>query len=231
MNHCNLPLNNALKLVAFLSAIVFFNASADSNETRMKFIKAGLVDVKSIDSSIQVDLVNSDPKKNYFRENFYNGLTKAYLQEEIVVKLSKAQAILRSKKTAYSLLILDAARPRSVSRRMYEKMKGTKFEKFVANPQKGSLHNYGVAVDLTIVDAKGDELDMGFTPFRKSTIEIYWQYAKIKLGFNLTDTQINNRKLLADTMVAAGFIPLSFEWWHFNGMSKHDAIQRYKLVE
>ena len=100
-------------------------------------------------------------------------MTKAYLQKEVAVKLSKAQAILRSRKTACSLLIVDAARPRSISRWMYEKMKGTKFEKYVANPEKGSLHNYGIAVGITIVDAKGAELDMGFTPSRKSTLELY----------------------------------------------------------
>ncbi len=48
----------------------------------------------------------------------------------------------------------------------------------VANPAKGSMHNYGIAVDLTIVDNTGTELDMGFTPFRKSTLELYWMYAK-----------------------------------------------------
>lgn len=67
--------------------------------------------------------------------------------------------------------------------------------------------------------------------FRESTIEIYWLYAKQKLGFKLTNKQKNNRKLLSDTMVKAGFIPLSYEWWHFNGMSKTDARRRYKIIE
>ena len=114
---------------------------------------------------------------------------------------------------------------------MYEQMKGTKFEKFVANPEKGSMHNYGIAVDITIVDEKGRELDMGFSPFRKNTLELYWLYAKKKVGFKLTDAQKNNRRLLADTMVSAGFIPLSFEWWHFNGMPKDEARRRFKIIE
>ena len=222
---------NLTYLIIFISVFLIFGDLANANEIEMKFIQAGLVDVNSIDNTIQVDLVNSDPKKNYFRVNFYNGLNKAYIRKEVAVKLSKAQKILRSKKSGYSLLILDAARPRSVSRRMYEQMKGTKFEKFVANPDKGSMHNYGISVDITVVDAAGKELDMGFSPFRKSTIEIYWQYAKKKLGFNLTDRQRKNRELLSDTMVKAGFIPLSFEWWHFNGMAKADARKRYKIIE
>jgi D-alanyl-D-alanine dipeptidase len=48
---------------------------------------------------------------------------------------------------------MDAGRPRSVAKRMHAKMKGTRFEKHVANPNKGSMRNYGIAVDVTIVDA------------------------------------------------------------------------------
>ena len=218
-------------LFGFISLFLCTGAAAQVNSIEKKFIDAGLVDVHSIDNTIQVDLVNSDPKKNYFREDYYNGLSKAYLRKEVAKKLSRAQKILKSKHPEYSLLILDAARPRSVSRLMYKKMKGTKFEKFVANPEKGSMHNYGIAVDITIVNEAGKELDMGFSPFRKSTLVIYWLYAKKKLGFNLTIAQRKNRKLLKDSMVGAGFIPLSFEWWHFNGMTKSEARKRFKIIE
>ena len=222
---------NLIYLIAFISVFPLIGAFAYANEIEMKFIKAELVDVNDIDSTIQVDLVNSDPKKNFFRQNYYNGLGKAYLRKEIAIKLSDAQKILKTRHPGYSLLILDAARPRSVSRLMYEKMKGTKFEKYVANPNKGSMHNYGIAVDITIVDENGQELDMGFSPFRKSTIEIYWQFAKMKLGFNLNEEQIENRKLLSETMISAGFLPLSHEWWHFNGMPKDLARKKYQIIE
>jgi len=202
-----------------------------ANEIEKIFLKAGLVYVNIIDSSIKVDLVNSSPDKNYFRENYYDGLRKAYLQREVAIKLSRAQKILKIKRNDYSLLISDAARPRSVSQKMYDKMKGTKFEKFVANPKKGSMHNYGIAVDITIVDNYSEELDMGFNPFRRSTIELYWAYAKKKIGMKLTQEQKNNRKLLADVMIKAGFIPLSFEWWHFNGIPKAEARRKYRIIE
>lgn len=119
---------NLIYIIVFISVFPFFGDLAYANEVEMKFIKVGLVDVNDIDSTIQVDLVNSDPKKNFFRENYYNGLSKAYLRKEIAIKLSKAQKILKTRHPGYSLLILDATRPRSVSRLMYEKMKGTKFE-------------------------------------------------------------------------------------------------------
>lgn len=218
---------------ALLTSVLFLfiAASVIANEVENKFIKAGLVDVNSIDSSIQVDLVNSDPKKNYFRENYYNNLNKAYLRKKIAERLSHAQKILKSQNESLSLLILDAARPRSVSKQMYDKMKGTSFERFVANPVKGSMHNYGIAVDITIADTDGNELDMGFTPFRKSMVELYWMYLKKKIGFALSEIQKNNRKLLSDVMVKAGFIPLSFEWWHFNGLPKAEARKKYRIIE
>jgi len=228
------PIMPRLRIFLFQCTILLgllFPSLGQSNEIENKFIDAGLVDINTIDHSIQVDLVNSDPKKNYFREDYYEGLTRAYLRKEVALKLLKAQKILKAKYPGYSLLILDAARPRSVSKLMYEKMKGTKFEKYVADPKNGSMHNYGIAVDITIVDEKGQELDMGFTPFRKNTLEIYWQFIKMKMSSKLTKEQAANRKFLSDTMKSAGFLPLSHEWWHFNGMPKDEARKRYKIIE
>ncbi|MBF0235810.1 MAG: M15 family metallopeptidase [Desulfamplus sp.] len=218
--------------IFLLSAVLVFIASTTchANETEKKFIEAGLVDIHTIDESIKIDLVNSDPDKNYFRENFYNGLNKAYLRREVAKKLSLAQKHLKSNHPECSILIMDAARPRSVSQLMYDKMKGTKFEKFVANPDRGSMHNYGIAVDVTIVDGNNKEIDMGFTPFYKSNFSIYWGYAKIKM-FDLSEAQRKNRKLLSTIMKKAGFFPLSYEWWHFNGMPKDEARKSYKIIE
>ena len=210
--------------------LVHFSSYCQANEVEKKFIKVGLIDVQVVDKSIKVDLVNSDPKKNYFRENFYNGLNKAYLREEIAVKLSLAQKNLKSEFPHYSILIMDAARPGNVSQLMYDKMKGTKFEKYVADPKKGSMHNYGIAVDVTIVDGDDKEIDMGFTPFYKSDFSIYWGYAKLKV-FNVSDTQKENRALLSKVMKKVGFIPLSYEWWHFNGMPKEEARIMYRIIE
>jgi D-alanyl-D-alanine dipeptidase len=109
-------------------------------------------------------------------------------------------------------------------------MKGTRFEKFVANPKRGSMHNYGIAVDVTIVDGSNREIDMGFTPFYKSSLSIYWGYAKLKM-FGLSEPQKHNRKLLSIVMKKAGFFPLSYEWWHFNGMPKDEARKKYAIIE
>lgn len=218
-------------LLVIFCLLQFITSVVSGNEVESKFIAAGLVDVHSVDDSILVDLVNSDADKNFFEEDFYQGLEKAYLRAEVARKLSDAQSLLKKKFPECSLLILDAARPRSVSRKMYEKLKGTQWEKFVANPETGSMHNYGIAVDITIVDGLGEELDMGFTPFRKSRLELYWAYLKKKMGFDLTDEQKKNRELLKRVMISSGFFPLSHEWWHFNGMSKKEARKRYSIIE
>ena len=113
-------------IILNLSIGILYPSYCLSNSVEEKFIKAGLVDISKIDKTIKVDLVNSDPKNNFFRVNYYNGLNKAYLRKPVAEKLSKAQEILKEKQPTYSLQILDAARPRSVSKAMYEKMKGNK---------------------------------------------------------------------------------------------------------
>ena len=202
-----------------------------ANDLEDKFIAAGLVDVQQVAPDVKVDLVNSDADKNFFEEDFYGDLNKAYLRQPVADRIARAQKILEARHPGHSLQILDAARPRSVSRAMYEKMRGTRFERYVANPDKGSMHNYGIAVDITILDGDGTELDMGPSPFKASHAKIYWQYFLKKIGIGLSDEQTTNRELLKQVMLQAGFHPLAHEWWHFNGMQKDDARKTYSIIE
>lgn len=216
-----------MKIILFL---LFLPLLLFSNEVEQKFINAGLVDIQTVDPSIQVKLVNSNKRYNIFRENYYKSLQKAYIQQEVAIKLKKAQEILKESHPNYSLCILDAARPRSVSQSMYDKLKNTEFKKFIANPQSGSMHNYGIALDITISD-NGDLLDMGPTPFFKSRAKVKALYQQQKKGAKPTTQQQINRTLLSTVMQKAGFLPLNFEWWHFNGLSKEIARQTYKIIE
>jgi D-alanyl-D-alanine dipeptidase len=216
--------------LAYFCMIFSVSAISHANEIENRFIQAGLVDIHAIDDTIQVDLVNSDSTKNLFRQNFYDGLTTAYLREEVAHQLSLAQQNLKAIHPGHSILIMDAARPRSVSRQMFEKMQGTRFERYVAHPDSGSMHNYGVAVDVTIVDANGERIDMGFIPFYQSSVAIYLGYAHLQ-AFGLNEIQKDNRQLLADIMTQAGFIPLSHEWWHFDGIHKNIAREQFNIIE
>lgn len=200
-----------------------------ANPIEKKFIKAGLIDIHTIDSTIQVKLVNSNPTYNIFRKDLYKGLEKAYIRKPVAHKLKKAQKILQKIDPSYSLLIMDAARPRSASWEMYNTLKNTKYKKFVANPKTGSMHNYGIAVDITIVK-NGKELDMGFSPFYKSERVVKREKQREDKRGPSKKAQ-KNRALLAKVMEKAGFYPLSFEWWHFNGMQKSVARKKYRIIE
>lgn len=195
------------------------------------FIDAGLIDIHEIDPTIQVDLVNTSKSKNFFRKDFYGTLTKCYVQKAVALKIKKAQAILKAKHPSYSLLIYDGARPRSVSFMMYKQLKGTPLQKYVANPKTGSMHNYGAAVDVVIVDEKGNEIDMGPNPFRKNNLQLTKLLLDMKMKKKLTDKQKQNRQLLNDVMIQAGFHSIKLEWWHFNVDKKSVIRMKYKIIE
>ncbi len=103
--------------------------------------------------------------------------------------------------------------------------------KYVANPQEGSIHNYGAAVDLTIAGADGQPIDMG-TDFDYFGVLAYPTKEKELLAAQqLTPEQVANRHLLRDVMTRAGFSPITTEWWHFNAFSRQEADRRYGIVE
>jgi D-alanyl-D-alanine dipeptidase len=69
-----------------------------------------------------------------------------------------------------------------------------------------------------------------YKPSQEKDFTSYWGYAKLKM-FGLSEPQKRNRKLLSIVMKNAGFIPLSYEWWHFNGMPKDEARKQYAIIE
>ncbi|HYE55097.1 MAG TPA: M15 family metallopeptidase, partial [Chitinophagaceae bacterium] len=106
----------------------------------------------------------------------------------------------------YGLKIWDAYRPYSVTEKFWEMVKD---ERYVANPAKGSGHNRGLAVDLTIINlATGKELDMG-TGFDNFTDTAHHTFTQ------LSPTVLENRKLLRQTMESCGFTAFESEWWHY----------------
>lgn len=143
----------------------------------------------------------------------------------------KAQKYLKTIDPELSLLVYDAVRPLSVQRKMYEVVQNTKYAPYVANPSRTGLHNYGMAVDLTICDRNGKPLDMG-TPFDYfgSAAGINKEDELVQRGI-LTKEQVKNRQLLRKVMLYAGFIAIRGEWWHFNAVSLSEAKQSYKVIE
>ena len=219
-------------MVRLASGVLLLLTTLQANQNvEEKFLNAGLVPLSGIDPSIHVDLVNTDKEKNFFRKDFYGNLQECYLQKEVALKLQQAQKNLKKERPGYSLLIMDCARPRSVSKAMYEQLKDTSYKKYVADPKGGSMHNYGAAVDLTVIDDRGTMLDMGMTPFYKSGIEMFFSFMGHKLSPGLSEEERRNRALLKSVMQKAGFSPIALEWWHFNGYEKEIIRSRYEIVE
>ena len=107
----------------------------------------------------------------------------------------------------FRIKFFDCYRPLSVQKKMWELYPNPRY---LANPYTiGSNHNRGGAVDITLVDLEGNELDMG-TGFDHFGREAHHAYS------NLPDTVLNNRKLLKETMEAFGFNSITSEWWHYN---------------
>jgi D-alanyl-D-alanine dipeptidase len=199
-----------------------------------KFIDSGLVDIQNVDSSIQIDLKYTTTN-NFVGIDLYGKLQKVYLQPEIASRLKVVQESLRTIDSSLSLLIYDGTRPRSVQQKMWEALDSIPVNqrvKFVSNPRNGSIHNYGCAVDLTIVNIKtGDILDMG-AGFDDPRRIAYPKFEKefLKSG-ELTQEQVNNRYLLRKVMRKGGFWVLPTEWWHFNGYSRDKAKEKFFPIE
>ncbi len=190
----------------------------------------GLTDIQSLDPEIRVELKYATTD-NFLHADVYGDLEHCYLQKAVAEKLIAAQKALRRHKAGWSLLLYDCARPRRIQVRMWNLVKGTEQQRYVAPPKSGSLHNYGAAVDLTIVDADGQPLDMG-TPYDFFGDLAQPQYeSKFVREGKLSPFQIENRKLLRQVMREAGFISRLDEWWHFNGFWKEDIEARYRLIE
>ncbi|MFH0893194.1 MAG: M15 family metallopeptidase [Bacteroidota bacterium] len=181
------------------------------------FADSSMCDIQTLDSSIHVHLVYSTTE-NFIGKDVYGDLERAYLRKEIAYKIVTAQKKLKSIEPSYSLLILDAARPHHVQQTMWDAVKGTDKRRYVAYPGNNSNHNYGAAVDLTIMDTRsGKQLDMG-TPF-DCFEELAWPLNEVKFlqEGKLTQKQVENRKLLRNCMRQGGFGYSVHEWWHFNG--------------
>ena len=121
----------------------------------------GFVNIAEADSSIAIDLMYTRAD-NFTGTLLYEDLKEAYLHPDAMKSLKRAQRLLKEQYPGYSLIVYDAARPLSVQQKMWDVVKGTSKYIYVSNPSRGGgLHNYGLAVDISILDDKGTPLPMG----------------------------------------------------------------------
>jgi zinc D-Ala-D-Ala dipeptidase len=162
----------------------------------------------------------------------YGCLKKAYLQPDIAQRLVHCQSWLSEQRPGYRLIVYDAARPQQIQKIMWDSLHLPLHEKvkFLSNPAFGSLHNFGAAVDVSIVDDKGFVLDMG-APFDHIGEEAHpvMEWQMLQSG-KLTPLHIENRNLLRTVMRKGGFWGIQTEWWHFNAMTREVAAAKYTLI-
>lgn len=208
---------------------VSFTAPAKSR-TALCLDSLGFVNIAEADSTIAVDLMYTRAE-NFTGTILYEDLKEAYLHPEAIKSLSHAQRLLKERHPGYSLIVYDAARPMSVQQKMWDVVKGTPKYIYVSNPARGGgLHNYGLAVDISILDEEGVPLPMG-TPVDHLGKEAHiTEEALLVAQGKITEAERENRLLLRQVMKEAGFRPLPGEWWHFNRVSRQTAKEKYRLI-
>lgn len=144
---------------------------------------------------------------NFMKQKIYP-CARCFLRPEVAEALEKANTLANAKNL--KLVIFDCYRPYGYQQKMYEIVNNPKY---VAPPGKGSNHNRGAAVDLSLANENGNLLDMGneFDDF--SSLSHY-------VSDKISEKAQNNRKLLRDIMTEAGFMPYDNEWWHFDYRKK-----------
>ncbi|WP_293147176.1 MULTISPECIES: M15 family metallopeptidase [unclassified Microcoleus] len=163
---------------------------------------ARLVDIRTVNRNIRLD-IRYATTNNFLKRKLYT-VAKCALRSSVAEKLGKVQTDLE--KIGLGLKVYDCYRPFSVTKQMWEFLPDPNY---VANPARGSRHNRGAAVDLTLVDRTGKELEMP-TPYDDFTKKAHRDYN----GGSAQSRK--NRQTLEDAMKKQGFIGITTEWWHFD---------------
>ena len=206
-------------------------AKSQTSKTEVALSQAGYVNVRELDPTLQVSLMYARAD-NFVGSVLYDDLRQAYLHPEAAAALVKAQKRLKQLRPELSLKIYDAARPMHIQQKMWNKVKNTSMKIYVSNPAHGGgLHNYGLAVDITLCDAKGDSLPMGTKIDHLGVAAHIDQESLLVAKGTISKRAQQNRQLLRQVMRYAGFKPLRTEWWHFNFKSRAEAKRLYKVIK
>jgi D-alanyl-D-alanine dipeptidase len=180
-------------------------------------------------AGIAVDLRYATPN-NFIGRDLYSPFDCAWLHVDAAAALERVVAWLAAKRPGCTALVLDALRPQRVQQQLWDALAGTGLQMYLANPERGSIHSYGMALDITILDEHGRELDMG-TGFDDMT-EL--SHPKLEEGFlqtgALSEVQVAHRRLLREAMFQAGFVGINTEWWHFDCGDRNLVRQTFRRV-
>lgn len=179
---------------------------------------------------VRVDLRYVGPR-NFVGRDLYGELDCAYLHRLAAEGLARAAAQLAVLAPGHCLLVLDALRPHRVQVELWEFLDGTGLRQYVADPARGSIHSFGMALDVTILDADGNELDMGSAFDEMDELSHPKLEAEHLASGALTAAQVANRELLRRAMRAGGFNGIDNEWWHFDMLDRTHVRQTFLRVD
>jgi D-alanyl-D-alanine dipeptidase len=153
---------------------------------------------------------------NFDGRVLYRGIDCAWLRVEAAQGLEASAAWLTEHHRGHRILLLDALRPQRVQEAIWRDVEGTPAERYFANPARGSIHSFGMAVDVTLQDAQGRELDMG-SGFDEMNAKSHPSLEAEQLAAGaISRAHIAAREMLRGAMAAGGFTGIPTEWWHFN---------------
>lgn len=180
-------------------------------------------------AGIAVDLRYATPD-NFVGRDLYSPIDCAWLHRDAAAALESAVAWLAAHRPGHHLLVLDALRPQRVQQQLWDALQGTELLGYIAEPSRGSIHSFGMALDITIVGPDDVELDMG-TGFDDLSERSHpaLELAMLERG-EITEQQVENRRLLRGAMFQAGFFGLNSEWWHFDCGDRVLVRQTYTRV-
>jgi zinc D-Ala-D-Ala dipeptidase len=164
---------------------------------------------------IAIDLRYASPD-NFVGHDVYGGLDCAWLRREAALALQQAADWLQARQPRWRLVVFDALRPQRVQERLYAELSGTPLALYLAHPEHGSIHSFGMAVDVGLLGPDGRELDMG-AGFDEMDLISHPDHETEMLALGrLSPQQLVHRGWLRAAMREAGFHGINTEWWHFD---------------
>jgi D-alanyl-D-alanine dipeptidase len=167
---------------------------------------------------------------NFVGRDLYSPYDCAWLHRDAAAALERVVAWLRAHRPDCTPLVLDALRPQRVQQELWDALEGTELRSYLADPHRGSIHSFGMALDITLLDADGRELDMGtgfddMTELSHPALE-----ARFLASGALSPAHVAHRQLLRDAMFQAGFVGINSEWWHFDCGDRNLVRQTFRRV-
>jgi D-alanyl-D-alanine dipeptidase len=180
-------------------------------------------------AGIAIDLRYATPG-NFVGRDLYSPFDCAWLHRDAAAALERVVAWLQNERPGCTALVLDALRPQRVQQQLWDALAGTELQMYLADPARGSIHSFGMALDITLLDERGNEFDMGTGFDDLSELSHPDLEAALLAAGAITQAQIDNRQLLRDAMAQAGFVGIRSEWWHYDCGDRELVRRTYQRV-